>query len=142
MFTAPCQKLQMRLRRAQSSSSSNQREKPPAAAPCDSTGFYPLVNVRVAPRDGARVRGGDVTSPKTRQHQAKTATPPPIPPPAMPLTVLLFIPPNSANQRRQSSKPFMGIWLKPPQLSPNATRARLAFFLAAARRAPVPAAGR
>lgn len=79
MFTAPCQKLQMRLRRAQSSSSSNQREKPPAAAPCDSTGFYPLVNVRVAPRDGARVRGGDVTSPKTRQHQAKTATPPPPP---------------------------------------------------------------
>lgn len=78
MFTAPCQKLQMRLRRAQSSSSSKQREKAPAAAPRDSTGFYPLVNGRVAPRDGARVRGGDVTSPKkTRQHQAKTATPPP-----------------------------------------------------------------
>lgn len=80
MCTAPCQKLQMRLRRAQSSSSSNQREKLPAAAPCDSTGFYPLVNVRVAPRDGARVRGGDVTSPEHTPASGQNCNTPPPPP--------------------------------------------------------------
>lgn len=49
------------------------------------------------------------------------------PPSQCPSPCYFSIPPDSANHRRQSSKPFMGIWLKLAQLSPNATRARRVF---------------
>lgn len=94
--------------------------KPPAA-PCDFTAFQSLVNMHAGPRCWRTCawHRRDVTEIKC-QHQCGQTWKKPPPPTNTFIIILLFISPNSANQQRCSSKPFMGIW---PLLSVNATQA-------------------